>query len=59
MEQFSTTIALDRNQEITQEIVRKVYGNYFSSLSMGAIVMVVVALIASIIIRKMLAVSNN
>ena len=55
---FSTSIALEKNQVITQEIVRNVYGNYFSTLTTWAVVMVVVALLASVVIRKMLAASK-
>lgn len=51
---FSTSIALDKDQEITQEIIKNVYGSYFSTLTIWAIVMVGVALISSVIIRKML-----
>ena len=56
---FSTSIALDKGQEITQEIVRDVYGSYFGTLTILAVVMVVVALIASFVIRKMLASANS
>jgi dipeptide/tripeptide permease len=52
---FSTSIALDKDQKITQEIVQNVYGGYFSTLTIWAVVMVGVALISSAIIRKMLA----
>ena len=55
---FSTSIALKKDQELTQEIVQKVYGDYFSTLTIWAIVMVVVALLASLIIRKMLVAGN-
>jgi amino acid/peptide:H+ symporter len=55
---FSTTIALDKDQVITQEIVKTVYGGYFSTLTIWAVVMVVVALLASIAIRKMLQLSK-
>ena len=51
---FSTSIALEKGQVITQEIVKDVYGSYFSTLTVLAVVMVAVALIASYIIRKML-----
>ncbi|MGF1876952.1 peptide MFS transporter [Photobacterium frigidiphilum] len=51
---FSTSIALEKGQAITQEIVQTVYGDYFSLLTMLAIVMVLVAFFASFIIRKML-----
>jgi amino acid/peptide:H+ symporter len=51
---FSTSIALEKDQTVTQEIVQKVYGDYFGTLTLWAIVMVVVALLASVVIRKML-----
>ena len=51
---FSTSIALDKDQQITQEIVKRVYGGYFSTLTIWAVVMVVVALLSSVAIRKML-----
>lgn len=51
---FSTTIALEKGQEITQEIVQHVYGDYFQLLTILAVVMVGIALAASFIIRKML-----
>ena len=51
---FSTSIALEKGQEITQEIVKTVYGDYFSLLTMLAVVMVAVALLASRMIRVML-----
>ncbi|MRI31649.1 major facilitator superfamily transporter [Endozoicomonas sp. OPT23] len=51
---FSTSIALEKGQEITQEIVQTVYGDYFSLLTMLAVVMVAVAFGASFVIRKML-----
>lgn len=56
---FSTSIALEKGQEITQEIVQTVYGGYFSTLTVLAVVMVVVAFIASFVIRKMLASSEQ
>ena len=51
---FSTSIALEKGQEITQEIVQTVYGDYFSLLTMLAVVMVAIALLASRMIRVML-----
>jgi dipeptide/tripeptide permease len=51
---FSTSIALEKGQAITQEIVQTVYGDYFSLLTMLAVAMVLVAFFASFIIRKML-----
>lgn len=52
---ISTSIALKKDQQISQEIVQKVYGDYFSTLTSWAVVMVVVALLSSWVIRKMLA----
>lgn len=51
---FSTSIALEKDQKITQEIVQNVYGQYFSTLTLWAVVMVGVALFLSFVIRKML-----
>ncbi|NVN81197.1 MULTISPECIES: peptide MFS transporter [unclassified Vibrio] len=51
---FSTSIALEKGQEITQEIVQTVYGDYFQMLTVLAVVMVGIAMAASFIIRKML-----
>ncbi|HAH02577.1 MAG TPA: major facilitator superfamily transporter, partial [Vibrio sp.] len=51
---FSTSIALEKGQEITQEIVQTVYGDYFQLLTILAVVMVGIAMAASFIIRKML-----
>jgi dipeptide/tripeptide permease len=56
---FSTSIALEKDQKITQEIVQNVYGDYFSTLTVWAVVMVVIALLASIVIGKMLAADSN
>ena len=56
---FSTSIALEKGQEITQEIVKTVYGDYFSLLTVLAVVMVVVAFMASFVIRKMLEKSKE
>lgn len=56
---FSTAIALEKDQKITQEIVQNVYGSYFSTLTIWAVVMVGVALLSSVVIRKMLEASNN
>ena len=56
---FSTSIALKKDQRITQEIVQKVYGGYFGTLTIWAVVMVGVALLSSLVIRKMLAASND
>ncbi len=51
---FSTSIALEKGQVITQEIVQNVYGDYFQLLTILAVVMVGVALVASKIIQMML-----
>ncbi len=51
---FSTSIALSKDQKLTQEIVQTVYGGYFSTLTILAVVMVGVALLASMLIHKML-----
>jgi len=52
---FSTSIAMEKGQAITQEFVQNVYGAYFSKLTIWAAVMVALALLASVIIHKMLA----
>ncbi|MGF1755210.1 peptide MFS transporter [Vibrio makurazakiensis] len=51
---FSTSIALEKGQEITQEIVQTVYGDYFQMLTILAVVMVGIAMAASRVISKML-----
>ncbi len=56
---FSTSIAMEKGQEITQEIVQTVYGDYFSLLTGLAVVMVFVAFMASFVIRKMLEKSKE
>lgn len=56
---FSTSIALKEDQKITQEIVRSVYGSYFSMLTIWAVVMVGVALMSSLVIHKMLALAKD
>lgn len=56
---FSTSIALEKGQVITQQIVQTVYGDYFKLLTILAVVMVVVALIASFIIKKMLEAAQS
>ena len=55
---FSTAIALEKDQKLTQEIVQNVYGSYFSTLTVWAVVMVAVALMSSVVIRKMLKASE-
>lgn len=56
---FSTAIALEKDQKITQEIVKSVYGNYFTTLTIWAVVMVIVALLSSFAISKMINVDEN
>jgi amino acid/peptide:H+ symporter len=56
---FSTSIASKKDQVITQEIVQHVYGDYFNTLTIWAIVMVGVALLSSVIIHRMLAAADN
>ena len=56
---FSTSIAMEKGQEITQEVVKTVYGDYFSLLTGLAVVMVFVAFLASFVIRKMLEKSKD
>ncbi|PQJ85082.1 peptide MFS transporter [Aliivibrio sifiae] len=56
---FSTSIAQEKGHVITQEFVQTIYGNYFQLLTVLAVVMVVVAFVASFIIRKMLESSKQ
>ncbi|MDN2481543.1 peptide MFS transporter [Vibrio agarivorans] len=56
---FSTSIALEKGQEITQEIVQTVYGEYFQLLTVLAVVMVGVALGSSWVIKKMLTAAKQ
>lgn len=56
---LSTSIAIEKGQEITQEFVQTVYGDYFQLLTILAVVMVVVALLASKAIKGMLAKSRE
>ncbi|SDJ43400.1 amino acid/peptide transporter (Peptide:H+ symporter) [Ferrimonas sediminum] len=51
---FSTSIALEKGQAITQEIAQTVYGDYFGMLTIMAVVLVAVAFSASQLIKKML-----
>ncbi|TQP48573.1 peptide MFS transporter [Vibrio cholerae] len=55
---FSTSIALEKGQVVTQQIVQIIYGDYFKLLTVLAVVMVGVALLASVLIRKMLAAAD-
>ncbi|KEQ19643.1 peptide MFS transporter [Endozoicomonas numazuensis] len=51
---ISGSIAMDKGQEITQSFVQNVYGNYFMMLTVAAVIMVAVALAASLLIKKMI-----
>ena len=51
---LSTKISLEKGQKITQEIVQNIYGDYFFTLTIWAIVMVFIALIASKLIQKLI-----
>jgi amino acid/peptide:H+ symporter len=51
---FSTSIAIKKGQEITQELVKEIYGGYFEALTLWAIVLVIVALIGSYAIKKLI-----
>ncbi len=56
---FSTSIALEKGQQITQEIVQTVYGSYFELLTTMAVVLVAVAIVCSVIVKKMLAAADK
>ena len=56
---FSTSIAMEKGQKISQEFVQTVYGDYFLLLTQLAVVMVIVALVASKVIKVMLAKSRE
>ena len=56
---LSTFIAMEKGQEVTQSVVQTVYGDYFMVLTVAAIVMVGVAALSSIIIRRMLSKSEQ
>ena len=56
---FSTSISMKKGQVVTQEIVQNVYGGYFSTLTIWAVVMVVVALLSSVLIQRMLPEMRN
>ena len=51
---ISGSIAMEKGQAVTQQFVQTVYGDYFSMLTMAAVVMVAIALGASVMIRGML-----
>ncbi len=55
---FSAAISLDKGHQITQEIVRTVYGDYFGKLTFWAVIMMGLAFFSSILIRKMLTKAN-
>ncbi|WP_108649516.1 peptide MFS transporter [Dongshaea marina] len=52
---FSTSIALEKGQELTQSFIQQVYGGYFKTFTIMAVILVIVAFVASALIRKMLA----
>lgn len=56
---FSTSIAFEKDQIVTQELIQNVYGGYFSTLTLWAVVMVGVALLSSYAIRKMLTTASK
>ena len=51
---ISTSIAVEKGVVVTQEIVSNLYGDYFQMLTIMAVVMVGIALLASKLIKKML-----
>ncbi|WP_353623028.1 peptide MFS transporter [Salinisphaera sp. G21_0] len=51
---ISGSIAMEKGQEITQQFVQGVYGDYFAMLTAAAVVMVIIAQVSSFVIRKML-----
>ncbi|MGR5094734.1 peptide MFS transporter [Vibrio maritimus] len=51
---LSTNIALEKGQQVTQHIAQTVYGEYFQLLTVMAVVMIGVALVASKVIHNML-----
>lgn len=55
---FSTAISVEKGQKVTQDIVQNIYGDYFGTLTIWAVVMVVVALGSSVIIKRMLEASK-
>ena len=56
---ISGNIALAEGQEISQQFVNQTYGDFYMLLTQLAVVMVLVALGASVVIRKMLAKSEE
>ncbi len=51
---ISGSIAMEKGQEITQQFVQTVYGDYFGMLTVAAAAMVIVAMGSSVMIRNML-----
>ncbi|PJE79089.1 Dipeptide and tripeptide permease B [invertebrate metagenome] len=51
---ISGVIAMEKGQEVTQQFVQTVYGDYFFMLTLAAVAMIAVALGSSVLIRKML-----
>nr|WP_298445535.1 MFS transporter [uncultured Ferrimonas sp.] len=51
---ISTSVAMEKGQEITQAFVQNTYGDFYQMLTIAAVGMVVIALLASRIITKML-----
>lgn len=51
---FSTSIALEKGQELTQNVVQQLYGGYFETLTFWAVIMVAIALLSTVVIRRML-----
>ncbi|MCQ6453747.1 major facilitator superfamily transporter, partial [Vibrio parahaemolyticus] len=49
----SSSIAMEKGEEITLEIVVTVFGDYFQLVSVLAVVMVAIAMAASVVIRNM------
>ncbi len=56
---LSTSIALEKGEAVTQEVVKNVYGGYFGTLTIWAVVMVGVALLSSVMITRMLKASEK
>lgn len=51
---FSTSIALDKGEHISQAFIHDVYGHYFELLTELAVVMIVIAFASSFVIKKIL-----
>ncbi|TKB50124.1 peptide MFS transporter [Ferrimonas aestuarii] len=52
---FSTGIALEPGQQLTQSLAQSLYGNYFGAFTIAAIALVAVAFAASKLITKMMS----